>query len=116
MRELGSAWDIDPRNVIYVGEDDPVDVYRTILRIEEQRRPVFADTIGSSIVLSPVGSKAVALGALMAAIETSLAVAYVEAIAYDVPANTEDGVNDTEGPLIHVWLQGDAYPRRQAEP
>jgi hypothetical protein len=73
--------------------------------IEEQRRGVFEER--SVVVLSPVGTKAVALGALMAAIERDLPGVYVEALKYD-PAPKEAPVQ-TEAELLHVWLHGDAY-------
>lgn len=112
LQELDQTWSVDANNLVYASEDDPLDVYRTILEIEELRRPVFEE-IGSIVVLSPVGSKAVALGALMAALERSLPVVYVEALEYLVPPNVS--LNKTEGDLLHVWLHGEAYPRRVNE-
>lgn len=109
MEQLDGAWEVDARNIVYACEDDPVDVYRTILDIEEQRRPVFEGTVKSVVVLSPVGSKAVALGSLMAAVERELPVVYVEALKYDLPAK-ETPVTSEEK-MLHVWLHGDAYPR-----
>jgi hypothetical protein len=107
LDQLERGWEVDARNIIYAAEDDPIDVYRTILDIDEQRRAVFGD--GSVVVLSPVGTKAVALGALMAAIERNLPVVYVEALKYDPPS--KEIAVPTEGELLHVWLHGDAYPR-----
>jgi len=109
MEQIDGTWEVDARNIVYACEDDPVDVYRTILDIEEQRRPVFEGTVKSVVVLSPVGSKAVALGSLMAAVERELPVVYVEALKYDLPAK-ENAVT-SEQKLLHVWLHGDAYPR-----
>lgn len=113
--QLENTWEVDARNVLYAGEDDPLDAYRSILDIEEQRRPVFAHTIRSVVVLSPIGSKAVALGALMAAIERDLPVVYVEALKYDAPAKEREKPSmGAEGELLHVWLHGEAYPPSQA--
>jgi len=103
--ELESTWEVDPRNVIYAAEDDPLDLYRTVLRIDDLRRPVFEGFGGSLLVLSPMGSKVLALGALMAALERNLPVVYLEAIGYEfteVPAGAEPE-------LVHVWLEGDLY-------
>lgn len=107
MEQLDGAWEVDARNIVYACEDDPVDVYRTILDIEEQRRPVFEGTVKSVVVLSPVGSKAVALGSLMAAVERSLPVVYVEALKYDLPAKETPMTSDEM--MLHVWLHGEAY-------
>jgi hypothetical protein len=100
------AWDVDPRNIIYAHESNPLDVYRAITRIGDARRSIFAGTIGSRIVLSPVGSKVLSLGAMMAAIELDFPVVYVEAVAYKITAS-----ETTTGPIpiLHLWLQGQAY-------
>ena len=91
--------------MIYAAEDDPLDLYRTVLRIDDLRRPVFEGFGGSLLVLSPMGSKVLALGTLMAALERNLPVVYLEAIGYEfteVPAGAEPE-------LVHVWLEGDLY-------
>jgi hypothetical protein len=111
LPELESSWDVDPRNIIYAAEDDPLDLYRTILRIDDLRNPIFKEFGGSLLVLSPTGSKVLALGTLMAALERDFPIVYLESIGYNfidaaamshrVPENVE---------LIHIWLEGDAYP------
>ena len=45
---------------------------------------MFAGAGGSLLVLSPLGSKVMALGALMAALERDLPVAHLEPIGYDL--------------------------------
>ena len=110
LNELESTWDVDPRNVIYAAEDDPLDLYRTVLRIDDLRNPVFKEFGGSLLVLSPSGSKVLALGALMAALERNLPLAYLESIGYDYKA-TIPATSITQGAdFIHVWIEGDAYP------
>jgi len=106
--ELESTWSVDTRNIVYAAEDDPLDLYRTILRLDDLRGPVFEEFGGSLLILSPVGSKVMALGALMAALERDLPVAYLEAIGYNLPASVP---SESASPhLVHVWLEGDAYP------
>ena len=114
LNELESVWTVDPRNVIYAAEDDPLDIYRTILRIEDLRNPVFKEFGGSLLVLSPTGSKVLALGALMAALERNLPVAYLESIGYDYKETKPASGNSQDIEFIHVWLEGDVYhsPRR----
>lgn len=107
LDQLERSWDVDSRNFVYASEEDPLDIYRTILEIDEQRRLVF-EKLGSVVVLSPVGSKAVALGSLMAAIERSLPVVYVEALGYVL--TPKESIMDQEAELLHVWLYGEAYP------
>lgn len=105
VREIEDAWSVDARNIVYADEGDPADLYRTILKLDDLRRPVFEEIGGSMLVLSPLGNKAMALGALMAALERDLPVAYVESIEYKLRP-VEIGTPD----LIHVWLGGEVYP------
>ena len=109
LSEFENTWSVDTRNIVYAAEDDPLDLYRTILKLDDLRRPVFEEFGGSLLVLSPVGSKIMALGALMAALERDLPVAYLEAIGY----NFQDTQAADRMPpfLVHIWLEGDAYPQ-----
>ena len=104
--ELESTWAVDTRNIVYADESDPLDLYRTILRLDDRRKPVFAGAGGSLLVLSPLGSKVMALGALMAALERDLPVAHLEPIGYTLQASVPDGASS----LVHIWLEGDVYP------
>jgi len=107
--EFESAWGADTRNIIYAGEHNPLDLYRTILRIDDARRRVFEGVGGSLLVLSPIGSKTLAIGALLAAIERDFPVMHVETIAYEVNFATLDFVRQKAGDIVHIWLTGDAY-------
>src|SRR5207237_5078860 len=104
-----NAWSVDTRNIVYAAEDDPLDLYRTILELDDLRRPVFEEFGGSLLVLSPVGSKIMALGALLAALERDLPVAYLEAVGY----NFSDSRPADQPPpfLVHIWLEGEVYPQ-----
>ena len=105
--ELEETWSVDTSNLVYADEGDPLDLYRTILKLDRRRKGVFAETHGSMLVLSPLGSKVMALGALMAAVECDLPVAYVEPAGYEV--TTEDPPDVRESELIHIWLGGEVY-------
>ncbi|PSH61080.1 hypothetical protein [Phyllobacterium sophorae] len=109
LSELESAWSVDTRDIVYADEQDPLDLYRTILRLDDLRKPVFSEVGGSVLVLSPLGSKVMALGALMAALERDLPVAYLEALGYDLDASVPTAADSTH--LVHIWLEGDAYPQ-----
>ena len=109
--EIESVWGVDPRNIVYADENKPLDLYRTILRIDDARRPVFQETGGSMIVLSPVGSKVLAIGALMAALERGFPVVNVEAIGYQVDFEKLDFERTACGDVVHIWLYGDVYPK-----
>jgi hypothetical protein len=106
---LSDAWDVDTRNFIYAAEDDPLDVYRTILELDDARRPVFAGDGGSSCILSPVGSKVLGLGALMAAAERGFSVLHVEAVGFTVDLSAMAPYGADRGTFAHVWLSGEPY-------
>lgn len=109
LTELENTWSVDTRNIVYGAEDDPLDLYRTILRLDDLRRPVFQEFGGSLLVLSPVGSKIMALGALLAALERDLPVAHLESIGYSFK---EWAPAELSSPfLVHIWLEGDVYPQ-----
>lgn len=106
--EMQSVWEVEPRDVVYADEKNPLDIYRSILRIHTGRTRVFQGAGGSTVILSPLGSKALAMGSLMAALELDCPVVYVEALEYQVElSNVRDGITDAE--LVHVWLAGEAY-------
>jgi hypothetical protein len=104
-----STWQVDARDLVYAHEKNPLDLYRTILRIDEARRVVFAEMGGSKLILSPLGSKALALGMLMAALEREFAVVSVESITYKVDMAVYEPPLSTGGELVHIWLHGEAY-------
>mgnify|MGYP001073516064 CR=1 FL=1 len=106
---LDNEWELDPRNFVYADERKPLDIYRTILRINAERKPVFETFGGSTIVLSPMGSKIPTLGALMAAIEGKFPVVYVESIAYNVDWTKINTIEQGKSRMSHIWLCGDAY-------
>ena len=49
-----------------------------------------------------------ALGALMAALERDLPVAYLEAIGYEFEGTA---VSEEAVDMIHIWLEGEVYPQ-----
>jgi len=61
------------------------------------------------LILSPLGSKVMALGALMAALERNLPVAHLESIGYELAERVPDQVGEPS--LVHIWLEGDVYPQ-----
>ena len=109
LTEFESTWEVDARNIVYADENDPLDLYRTILRLDDFRQKVFHTTGGSMLILSPLGSKVMALGTLLAAIERDLPVAHLEPIGYNLQASTLETMDPPN--LVHIWLEGEAYPQ-----
>lgn len=113
LRSFEQVWEVDARDVVYASEKNPLDLYRTILRIHNSRSRVFGAG-NSMLVLSPVGSKALSIGALMAAYEADLPVLYVESMGYAF-SGEDNGDRDSFVPIpseiVHVWLSGEPYRR-----
>lgn len=107
--ELDRGWEVDPRNIVYAIEDDPLDLYRTISSIHRRHTEVFSGVARGHVVLSPSGNKVLAIGALMAAMEHGLPVRYVEAVSYAVDWDAVARADPATSRLVHVWLHGDPY-------
>lgn len=105
--ELERSWEIGAQNLIYAAESDPVDLYRSILRVDDVRRRVFQNIGGSMTVLSPAGTKVMAIGAFMAAVERNFPVFYVEAHGYSIAPDAPE--SEDAGEIVHVWLAGEPY-------
>ena len=108
-QEFETVWGVDARNIVHADEKSPLDLYRAILRIDDARKRVFSEVGGSLLILTPIGSKAMAIGALMAAIDRDFPIAYIEAIGYTVDCGKLDAYETGEGEFVHVWLHGEAY-------
>ncbi|MBF0613053.1 MAG: hypothetical protein HQL55_18185 [Magnetococcales bacterium] len=107
--EFEGSWDVDPRNIIYAAEDDPLDLYETILKLHDRRNKAF-ELNGSQIILSPGGSKVLTLGSMLAAIALDLPVLYVEDASYRLRNVDELDNRSQQARIVHLWLYGDAYP------
>lgn len=107
---LQNDWSLEPQNFLYSDDRMPLDIYRSILRLADERKEVFEAFGGSTTILSPLGSKIPAIGALMAALDRGFPVVYVEALSYTVEDwEILDSLDATGSKLTHVWLCGDAY-------
>lgn len=109
VEEFESEWEVSPGDLVYADESDPLDLYRSVLRIHDSSSKVFAETGGAAMIVSPIGSKASGLGALMAACERGMAIAYVEAVGFSVKSLPPAGQPCSPCDLVHVWLAGDVY-------
>jgi hypothetical protein len=107
--ELRDEWSVDARDLIYVSERNPLDAFRTFSTLKARYDRSMEDVYTPQLVLSPVGSKVMAAGALMAAIEHDLAVHHVEAVRYELNVPIEDDGPVPEYMIVHVWLHGSIY-------
>lgn len=109
FKESLPKWRTDGRNLLYAAESDALDAYRTICSIHDTRGQIFSELGGSTIVLSPVGNKMLAVGAMLAAIEKNLPVAMVESLGYQETTMTEAEHPGDAHEFKHLWLAGEAY-------
>ena len=109
-------WGVRQPDLAYAAEDDPLDLYRQLVRLYDLRERVFAPGRPSQVVLSPLGSKLLAVGAMMAAIERDMPVLYVEAPDFRASPKAMDSRAYTRDDIVHLWLAGEAYPAREHQP
>jgi len=106
--EIVNEWQVDPRDLVYVSEKNPIDSYNIISTLKERYDRTVEGTYEPLIVLSPIGSKVMAAGALMAAIEHDLAVHYIETARYIYNASPPRD-DDPPDMIVHMLLSGPAY-------
>ena len=105
---LVEEWQVDPRDLVYASERNPLDCYRTLSTLAACYRQAVAGVFAPSIVISPIGSKVMSVGALMAALEHDLTVQYIETLRYDFdPSGSADEPEPEH--LVHLLLSGPAY-------
>ena len=109
--ELESIWGVSPQDFIYTDEERPLDIYRTIMRINGDRELVFKTSNGSMLILSPLGSRMPAIGMLMAALEGDFPIVYVETLNYHVEdwGKVDEISQEGNMEIAHFWLYGEAY-------
>lgn len=106
--ELVNEWQVDPRDLVYVSEWNPLDSYRSISLLKQRYDRTVEGIFDPHMILSPVGSKVMAAGALMAAIEHDLTVQYIETVRYELNGEQPQEAIDNDQ-MVHVLLSGPAY-------
>lgn len=103
---ITSTWDTALQNIVLAAESDPLDMYHTVARVDAARKKIFEN---SFTILSPMGSKVSTIGALLAAMDLNLPVAYVETIGYFENKSSDTLELPSEERLVHVWVDGPLY-------
>lgn len=110
---LLNRWESSLLNIMYAHESDPIDAYRSIHRMHAARELVFSGNGGGKravTILSPAGWRIGSLGMLLAAIELSLPVLYVETVGYNAKSSVPLSVEVAEPDCLwHIWLVGSVY-------
>jgi len=109
-------WSFNLMNFIYAAEDDPLDVYKSLLKLFYQQQETLEPLGGVSMVVSALSSKLSSLGAFMAAFENRQQIAIAHAIGrHEPPENMSmDYWNDSymaefKNNVHSVWLTGEPY-------
>lgn len=104
--EIREDWAVDSRDFMYVSERNPLDSFRSIEMLKKRYDKTMEEIYEPQLILSPVGSKVMAAGAMMAAIKYELTVQYVEVIRYEFEkvANKSEMMD-----IVHIWLDGPIY-------
>ena len=100
---------IDARDFIYVSERNPLDSFRKLSMLKARYDRTMEDVYQPELVLSPVGSKVMAVGAMMAALKHDLPVQHVENIRYEYDPQRTAGAGEPEDLSVHIWLHGPVY-------
>jgi hypothetical protein len=104
--EIREDWAVDSRDFMYVSERNPLDSFRSIEMLKKRYDKTMAQIYDPQLILSPVGSKVMAAGAMMAAIKYDLTVQYVEVLRYEIDASAD---KSPKMDIVHVWLDGPIY-------
>jgi hypothetical protein len=124
VRDIGELlfdrFKVDPRDLIYATEDNPFQLYRNLLAAMDRYEDSLVELGGVRFILSPLSSKGLSVGALLACFENRnrakpdglnvrTGFAYIETSRYEAGAlsGTEEGLP------VSLWLTGSCYdPQR----
>ena len=110
--EIAEEWRVEPHDFVYASESNPLDTYRLLSRLKQRFDRAMEGIYALHMILSPIGSKVMAAGALMAAIEHDMTVRYVETESYAFDGVTTSKGHDAQvvyGSLVHIILAGPLY-------
>lgn len=105
---------IDARDFLYVSERNPLDSFRKLSMLKARYDRSMEGVFQPELLLSPVGSKVMAVGAMMAALKYDLPVQHVENIRYEYDPQRTAGIGEREDLKVHIWLHGPIYAGYQS--
>lgn len=108
-QQVAQDWAVDGRDIIYVSEHNPLDSFRSITTLKDRHFATVEGYYEPELVLSPIGSKVMAAGAMMAAIRHNIAVQYVESLRFEIVDSAVAMQSGGSQRLAHVWLEGPIY-------
>jgi hypothetical protein len=106
---------VDPRNFLYVSEDNPFEVYRQLMLAISHYGTTLEPLGGANAILTAASSKLLSIGALLAAYElkkskSRIAIAHIEAHGYGIGVELGQLSQLAEHGVTHcLWLAGECY-------
>jgi hypothetical protein len=108
---LFDEYRVDPRNIAYASEFNPFEAYRRIFKTIARYRDALGELGSCRAVISPLSSKLLSVGALLAACDLQqnrtgqfhVGMHYVEAGSYRPPASAGTVESDLSG----LWIFGE---------
>lgn len=101
---------VTPSNLLLCDETNPFDIYRKIIDLHDYYVDKLSVLVGDvTTVVSPLSTKLLSLGALLAAIDRNLPVSYVEAGLYRLEANAIQLYETMSLEPTEIWLTGEPY-------
>jgi hypothetical protein len=101
---------VSPGNLLFCDERTPFDIYRKVVQLHDYHVEKLGRLVGEvTSVVSPLASKLLSLGLLLAAIDRHLPVSYVEAGMYEIDADRFYELAARQHDPLEVWVAGEPY-------
>lgn len=104
---------VEPANILYASEYNPFEAYRQIYGAINRYRDSLSDLGGCKVFMSPLSSKLLSVGALLACYDhrpnsgssdkVNVGVPYIESVTYGEPRD----VIDANIEVYSLWIRGD---------
>lgn len=112
QQTLFDDFQIEPRNILHASEFNPFEAYKQIFWAIDRYRDALADLGGCKAYVSPLSSKLLSVGALLACYEhkarrganrkLDVGMPYVESLSYGDVGQTKDDPRE----LYSMWIRG----------
>jgi hypothetical protein len=114
--KLFNGSDFEAKNIVYVDEANPFQVYRLVSQTINRYNQSFALLKGCKIIVSALSSKLLTMGTFLAVFEkknegTNVGIMHVESLGHDLdPTYDDDKINiDKHNKMFEIWLTGEPY-------
>lgn len=107
--------DMEIRNIVYVAEQNPFEVYRGIYKTIQDYRRSLSPLGECRVVISAMSSKLISLGVLLVAYEEGImnnkkvGIAYVASDGYDLNKDVVSQLDSPSTKLFSLWIAGEYY-------